>query len=188
MSKNLEINTARENEALRIALLYDRTPEQVLALMDLHGVDSLPVCRFPNDGYGPFVSDLTSTVNLEPSLTKQEFTESSDPNWIIDRHARGQDVSMFLNSRQPIFGDTDGLPKTLHEAMNITVGARQQFEALPSEIRSKFGNNPVTFMDFAMNPANAKQLYELGLLSVNPESPAEVPSPASENTGGGEGA
>lgn len=183
-------NSKFSTECLRIAQLYDRTPEDVDKLMKLHNVDKLPLCRAPNDGYGDFVSDLTATVNNEPSLTKQEFTQMSDPNWIISRHAAGQDISMFLNTRPPMSGDYTDVPSSLHEIMNTTVSARQQFENLPEDIRLKFYNNPVAFLDFVMNPSNAQALVDMGILPKPAvvTSPAPASSPAADNSGGGEGA
>lgn len=178
-------------ECLRIAQLYDRDPQFVDDLMNLHGVDALPLCRSPYDGFGPFVSDLTATVNTEPSKTQQQFTEMSDPNWIIDRHAQGQDVSMFMNTRQPLEGDfSQGLPSSLQDALNINIQARQSFAALPEDIRLKFANNPVKFVNFVMDPSNAEKLAEMGLISKPAEvtSPAAASSPAAVAQGGGEGA
>ena len=187
MSKS---KTDFSSECLRIADLYGRTAEDVANLMSLHGVDRLPLCRAPNDGYGDFVSDLTGTVNTEPSFTKQEFTEMSDPNWILDRFARGQDISMFLSSRTPLTGDFTDVPGSFHEVMNTAVAGRQQFDALPYDVRMKFGNNPVAFIDFAMNPANKQALIDMGLLP-KPEGVtplASASSPAANAKEGGEGA
>jgi len=178
-------------ECLRIAQLYDRTPDVVQYYMELHDVVQLPLCRTPYDGFGAFVSDLTATVNVEPSLTRQEFTDMSDPNWIIDRHAKGQDISMFLNPRQPVQGDFSDMPQSFHEIMNITVQARQQFADLPESIRSQFGNNPIAFVDFIMDPKNAEKLIEMGLFekpAVVTPLPVVIQSPAQDTTGGGEGA
>lgn len=176
-------------ECLRIAQLYERSPDDVAILMELHGVTSLPLCRTPYDGYGAFVSDLTATVNTEPSRTQQQFTEQSDPNWIINRHAAGQDVSLFLTASTPMTGDFTDSPDSLQDALNTGIQARQEFSTLPESIRAQFGNNPLKFIDFAMDPSNAGKLVEMGLVTPPKAdtSPAAASSPAAKE-GGGEGA
>lgn len=183
-------NTNFSAEVLRIAQLYDRDPVLVKDLMELHNVVALPLCRTPNDGFGPFISDLTGSINLEPSKTQQQFTQQCDPNFIVDRHAAGQDISMFLSRSAPLTGDYSDLPATsLHEMMNITAEARQTFESIPQDIRDRFGNNPVKFIDFIMDPSNEAEMVKLGLIKPAEVTPAAAASsPAADTTGGGEGA
>ena len=45
------------------------------------------------------------------------------------------------------------------------------FAELPSQARTKFNNNPATFLDFVQDPEKQNQLYELGLSDFPLESP-----------------
>ena len=50
------------------------------------------------------------------------------------------------------------------ENMNKIVQAREMFDALPSRVRERFGNNPGAMIDFVMDPNNKEEAKKLGLL------------------------
>ena len=106
-------------------------------------------------------SKESAILCLDPSLTKQEFTLESDPNYIIDRFVKGGDIT--LNPRKPQYGDFTNAPSSYHEALNLVREAEQSFMALDAKIRAKFNNDPEEFLQFVGDPANAEQLIELGL-------------------------
>jgi phage internal scaffolding protein len=58
---------------------------------------------------------------------------------------------------------------TLHEAMNTVAHANTMFEELPSQIRKRFNNDPVSLMAFLENPKNKAEAVELGILTKDPD-------------------
>nr|QJB18899.1 MAG: internal scaffolding protein [Microvirus sp.] len=106
----------------------------------------------------------------EVSLTKQSDAAACDINNIMAPYAR-MDMRDLLQSNPGQYLDlTDA--KTYHESMNIVVEAQAAFEALPANIRKKFGNDPENFLEFCSNPDNADEMVELGLA----EAPADLPA------------
>ena len=182
-----------------ISQMFDKPVEFTQLIMEKHNVVSLPAQRFNGDGLDEFYSDMTSYYTEEPSLTKQEFTESSDPNFIIDRHKRGQDISMSLTAK-PIYGDFSNIPASYHEALNIVTSANQSFMQLDARVRAKFNNDPGAFVEFASNPENCEELKKLGIDSpfaqsgstsqpdTTSTSESQNDAPVVGSGGGGEGA
>lgn len=108
---------------------------------------------------------------LEPSATKQEFYKESDINLIMSRHARGG--ALPSGDRLAQYGD---FTRVDYRAMRDQVArASQEFEALPSDLRRKFDNDPSSYYSFVAE-ADGAQLRELGLdalvdaLGIEPSS------------------
>jgi len=121
----------------------------------------------------------TGLLCPEPTLTKQEFTESCDPNYVIERHLMGIDVP--ASARQPFYGDFTGVPD-YHTALNLVTEANNAFNSLDARIRTRFNNDPGEFLEFVNNPANENALIEMGF-ALPRETP---PTPAPQPSGGGE--
>jgi len=171
--------------AIELAVLFGKSVTYTDAMIEKHGVTAFPAIRYAGDGLDAFVSDMTASVNEEPSLTKQEFTASCDPNVILERVARGQDINL---TAKPRYGDFTDVPVDYHTALNVVTKTQQLFNQLPAQIRAKMDNDPSKFMDYLNNPANTQEAIELGLLDAKPSvSPAVTPAPAPAS-GGGEGA
>lgn len=66
----------------------------------------------------------------------QEGKEKTEIQNVLQAVALG-DLSV-LKSQEPIYIDATTFPKTLMEANNIVLKAKQEFEKLPKEIREKF--------------------------------------------------
>lgn len=177
-------------DAEAISKLFGQTIEYTLSMLAKHGVTSLPRCRTADDGLDAFYSDMTSFNNIEPSLTKQEFTDTCDPNFIVERHQRGLDISMQLTAK-PLYGDFTDVPTSYHQALSIVTQARQSFMQLDAKVRARFDNDPALFVDFVSNPENAQALIDMGLAVAKPQESStqaagEAPANASAG-GGGEG-
>lgn len=134
----------------------------------LHLFDKTPFLRTPYNYDTNVVSDETGLFCPEPSLTKQEFTQQCDPNYILDRFASGQDIE--FNTKTPRYGDFTGVPVSYHEALNFIKNAEQAFMELEAPLRAKFQNDPAQFLAFVEDPANAEQLIELGLATPSLEA------------------
>lgn len=66
----------------------------------------------------------------------QEGKEKTEIQNVLQAVALG-DLSV-LKSQEPIYIDVTTFPKTLMEANNIVLKAKQEFEKLPKEVREKF--------------------------------------------------
>lgn len=121
--------------------------------------------------------DVPGFVSEGPSLTQQHFKEECDINNIIAKYASGiQDLTpenvrnlisqvtppeQLLNRRQPVFGDYYSV-KDYQSAQNILREADEAFNAIPSYIRLKFGNDPAQFLEWLHDPKNKKEAEQYG--------------------------
>lgn len=67
-------------------------------------------------------------------------------------------------------------------ALEKIQAAEEKFMELPPEVRFRFGNDPLSFVDFAVEPANLPELRKLGLVApveapVAPVAPVAVVPP-----------
>lgn len=93
---------------------------------------------------------------------KQSFKDECDINTIIKRHGLGYELPE--NPSVPQYGDFDGITD-YHSAMNATAKAREQFDQLPADLRSRFENDTAKFVDFCLDPANIQELRKMRLLN-----------------------
>lgn len=122
----------------------------------------------------------------EHSLTKQSHKDECDIRTILSKY-RETGVITHVQAARPTYTD---LPSDLdyQTSLNIIMEAREAFAALPSKVRSAFGNDPQTFLAAFADPEQADKLRGFGLL--NPLSPPTPPSPSggatvpSDTTGG----
>lgn len=102
----------------------------------------------------------------------QSEKHASDINNIMARaHKTGQ-LPVLMN-RQEVTPLPDG--QTYQDALNKVVFAQQQFEQLPSEIRTLFENDPKKLLDAIHNSKDdadtKKQLQTLGIIETPPAEP-----------------
>lgn len=124
----------------------------------------------------------------QPSATMQNFKDDADINCIISRfETTGVLVDPTVPvSRIPEFGDFSELP-SFQESQNVIVTATNAFNALPSKIRERFGNNPATYFDFVQGLKKGSDEYDeavrLGIVNKRVNSSDEVPSGVVESAG-----
>lgn len=94
------------------------------------------------------------------SRTKQEFLAESDINNIIKRYR----VTGFVRQLplEPIYGDFSNIP-SYQESLNVVIRGQEAFAKLPSDLRTKFDNDPARFLEFMSDPKNEEEIYKLGL-------------------------
>ena len=114
------------------------------------------------------------TVTPGESLTEQSHRSTTNINAIVAKARRGIPVH---SDREPYFGDfSSGMD--YREAMEKIRDCKRDFLSYPPEIRKRFENDPAQFLDFVLNPDNAKELKEMGLTAENtPAIPEPVPDP-----------
>lgn len=115
-------------------------------------------------------------------MTKQSFKDEVDVNNIVKKYSQ-TGIMDHVNNMQGKFTDVSSIPD-LHTAMNQVAAAEEMFLALPAEIRKRFGNSAVTFLQFAQDPANSDDMVELGLApGVQDAVPVPDPQPDPEPAG-----
>lgn len=95
------------------------------------------------------------------SLTKQEFKKQCDINTILAKYQKTGQLPDLIKS-DPRYGDFSEVG-SYQEALDTVILARQQFDALSSKLRSRFGNDPSEFLAFVNDPKNAEEMVSLGL-------------------------
>ena len=75
----------------------------------------------------------------------QEGREDTEIQNILQHLALG-DLSV-LRQQKPQYIDSTTLPKTLMEANNIVIKAKQEFEKMPKEVKEKFDNDAELYVN-----------------------------------------
>jgi len=105
------------------------------------------------------------TVNNEPTLTQQQFKESSDINNIIKQYS--QTGELPLSNKVGKFLDVSNV-QDYQTALTTVYEAQRAFDELPSKVRSRFENDPNQLIAFIEDDKNYQEAFELGLLNKNP--------------------
>lgn len=126
------------------------------------------------------------SVNEEPSMTQQQYKDSCDINNIIKQYA--QTGELPLSNKVGQFLDVSNV-QDYQSALTTVYEAQKAFDQLPSNIRSRFENDPNQLIAFLEDDKNYNEAQQLGLLkstpqnqNSNPNSPQSsdpTPSPAS---------
>lgn len=127
-----------------------------------------PVLR-AGDSYDTDVVSLdTVTVIVGDSLTKQEFCEESDINFIVKQF--GLTGQIPENVRVPLEGDfTDVID--YQSALNAVIAADRAFMEMPAAVRERFSNDAGKFVEFCNDASNYDEAIKLGI--ANPRLPKE---------------
>lgn len=127
-------------------------------------------------------SSRVSIENTEPTLTKQCFREECDINNILKKYNRQMSGNFFETNAgyfNGLFDDVSAVPD-YQSALHQMSEARGVFEAMPSNVRRRFNNDPAEMLDFLSNSANRDEASSLGFLV--PPPPASPP-PATPDRG-----
>ena len=111
----------------------------------------------------------------EPSLTDQSQYKDTDINNIVRKYQ----VTGLLDSPGSVpfetlqYGDATLLPD-YQTALDLVNNVQEEFSSLPSEVREKFGHDPMQLLDALQDPTKKEMLQDIGLIS-KPVEPALVP-------------
>lgn len=133
---------------------------------------TLPKLKASYDDHMP-ASNETGLKCLDKSLTQQHQAEETDINFIVKRFIQTGELNQ--HTRPPMTGDFTEAPD-MQTAMDLVVQARVAFMEQPAEIRSRFNNDPVAFVDFCSNEGNRDEMRKMGLWS--PEAAARFDAEA----------
>ena len=104
--------------------------------------------------------DFPGLVCPEPTLAQQHGAEETDINVLMERFKVTQ--TLPTSPLRAGFGDFTGV-SDYRTAVHALMQARDDFNALPANIRARFNNDPGAFVEFATNPANLDELRALNL-------------------------
>lgn len=116
-------------------------------------------------------STVPGIIFTEPSMTKQSYKEEADINNIVNQYHRTGLLPQ--GTRQPMFGDFSSGDDFAESLIRIQE-AQADFDALPSAIRTEFGNDPAQLLSFMQDPENLEEAIEMGLYPA----PEKEPVPA----------
>lgn len=128
--------------------------------------------------------DIFVDCSVEPSRTRQEFVDDCDINKIMAQYQTTGFLPNNLNSRDPQYLDVSNTPTRLQDALRLVAEAQEAFMQLPAQIRREMDNDPVKFVAWAQDEANADTMRKFGLREPLPIEPAptrvEIVNPADE--------
>lgn len=110
-------------------------------------------------------------VSDQPSMTKQSFKDEVNINTIMSRFISTGQIT-HLNHNAPNYGVAPSAD--FREALEIVQNSEESFATLPAEIRQKFGNDPYQFLAFVEDSSNARELADMGLISIRDDQPPPV--------------
>jgi phage internal scaffolding protein len=113
------------------------------------------------------------TINNEPSMTRQEFKDELDRNNIINKYIP---YNQLPDPRNQVYADLSDLPDFL-EAAQTVAKAEQAFASLPSNLRTRFQNDPTKLLAFVQDKSNYDEGVKLGLFEPPQPTPTPQPSP-----------
>lgn len=99
-------------------------------------------------------------------VTKQEFKDECDINILMSRYQTTGEMPN-INEVAPQYLDVSGIE--FQDSMNFIAGAQSLFNQLPSNVRSRFFNDPGLFLDFCSNENNRSEMASMGLLKPRAE-------------------
>lgn len=97
----------------------------------------------------------------KPSKTQQAPKDDCDVNKILKKYEKTGMV-LHQNHSQGSYGDFTNYGD-FRSGLEIITNAQNAFDALPSKIRKKFGNNPALLLEFIQDPSNIDEAIKLGL-------------------------
>lgn len=110
----------------------------------------------------PYVQSDRVYAKVEgESLTEQAPKNECDINNILKKY-KVSGLVEHVNKYEGKYGDFSDA-KSYQEAMNLVIKGEEAFMSLPANVRVKFNNDPVEFLDFVGNPANKEEMINLGL-------------------------
>jgi len=118
-----------------------------------------------------FLSDATALdCSDSQDMTVQSDKDDADINVIMERFGRTGHMPPARDI--PMWGDFSGL-SDFQGTIEQLRAAQDAFDTLPSNIRSRFSNDPGQLLEFIHNDANYGEAVQIGLIP-----PKEAPPPA----------
>lgn len=112
----------------------------------------------------------------DESRTVQSDAQDADINVIVARF--GLTNMIPQNVRMPMEADFIDVTD-FHTAMQAMRAAQESFEAMPANVRERFGNDPAAFVDFCLEEDDGKlvNLEAMRKMGLAVDKPAPLPEP-----------
>lgn len=94
------------------------------------------------DENGQIVLKSTGTIDLQEKIQADKY--ACDINTIVKRYAAGD--TDVLHRVQGSFIDVSSMPKSYAEYLNLSIRLKSDYDTLPVDIKSKFGNSFENYM------------------------------------------
>lgn len=108
----------------------------------------------------PFREFRGGTVCVEPGARQSEAGETDINRIVAQFHRTGVLPDGFAEG---VFEDVSAIGD-YRDAVERVRLAELEFMKLPPQVRSRFENDPLRFVEFAVEPANRKEMEAMGLL------------------------
>jgi len=105
-------------------------------------------------------SEQSALYCTDGTRTQQNFKAECDINFMLKKFGV---AGLPAGARIPEYGDFSGITD-YHSAMNAVIDAKMAFDALPSAVRKRFGNDAGAFVDFCADERNREELVDMGLI------------------------
>lgn len=112
---------------------------------------------------GKVIRRSVQSLNEGESQTQQQFKDECDVNLQMQKYMKTGQFTHLSKSRG-FYADMTVFPKDYQDALEIVRGADQAFENLPSDLRSRFDNDPQKLIEFLGDSSNRDEAVNLGLL------------------------
>ena len=111
-------------------------------------------------------SPMVDEIVFGESKTEQSHKDSCDINLIVAGALHNPAQLLDKSLKPDVFADfSESLSFT--DMANKVCEAKSAFEDLPSDVRSRFKNDPSRLIDFVADENNALEAHELGLLTLD---------------------
>ncbi len=110
-------------------------------------------------------------------VTKQSFKEECDIHNILSQY-RQTGVINHLAVRSPDYADVSDYPQDYQVVAESARSAAAAFADLPEAVRRRYHDDPATFLQALVDPAESSFLVQAGILNPAPAAGAGAP-PAS---------
>lgn len=116
--------------------------------------------------------------------TKQEFKDECDINQILKQWIKTGQAPYMATPAE--YGDFS-VVTDFRESIELVTKTKQQFAALPSHLRDRFGNSPNQMLSFLEDNENMEEAIKLGIVQgpdfvLDPEPPNNSPEPKGEKS------
>lgn len=133
------------------------------------GVNTFPD---PDEGACDFmVANEDGVMVPQESLTRQSEAVHTDINVLMAQYERSGTLPVM--EMEALYEDVSSVGdyRSMMDAVNA---AQEAFMSQPAKVRNRFENDPGKFLAFVDDPANAEELYVMGL-RVKPDPVVDPP-------------
>lgn len=116
-----------------------------------------------------------ATFNHEPTLSQQQFKAECDINNIVKNYS--QTGVLPVSNKVGKFLDVSNI-SDYQSSLETVFEAQKAFDDLPSNVRSRFENDPNQLLSFLADETNYEEALSLKLINSNPLHPTTSTPPS----------